>query len=88
MINIGANILFQVFPNLLNIMVKLSLMIAILLFGIEVMSNMFNYCKVILGKVSFDGRLFRKEYRKSLRLLNDDEAKALRSWVRHHRSMA
>ena len=69
-------------------MVKLSFMIAILLYSIEVMSNMFNYCKVILGKVSFDGRLFRKEYRKSLRLLNDDEAKALKNWVRNQRSLA
>lgn len=52
------------------------------------MSNMFNYCKVILDKVSFDRSLFRKEYRKSLRLLSDDEAMALKLWIRSRRNMA
>jgi len=52
------------------------------------MSNMFNYCKVILDKVSFDRSLFRKEYRKSLRVLSDDEGRALRSWVRDQQNLA
>jgi len=45
-------------------------------------SSMLSYVKVILEKVSFDRRLFRKEYKKSLRWLSRDEAGALRQWVR------
>ncbi len=52
------------------------------------MANMFNYCKVILGKVSFDRSLFRKEYRKSLRLLSDAEAQALKHWIRNQQNLA
>lgn len=52
------------------------------------MPNMFNYCKVILSKVSFDRSLFRKEYKKSLRLLSDDEAQALKLWIRNQRNLA
>ncbi len=52
------------------------------------MPNMFNYCKVILGKVSFDRSLFRKEYRKSLRILSDAEAQALKHWIRNQKNLA
>jgi hypothetical protein len=52
------------------------------------MPNMFNYCKIILGKVSFDRTLFRKEYRKSLRWLSEDEATALKHWIRSHQKLA
>lgn len=41
--------------------------------------------KVILHKVSFNRSLFRKEYRKSLSWLSDNERTELRSWVRAQR---
>jgi len=43
---------------------------------------MLDYCKTILKAVSFDRRLFKKEYRKALLWLSNDEAKELRFWVR------
>lgn len=45
-------------------------------------TSMLEYFKMILGKVSFDRKLFRKEYRKSLCLLTKDEAAQLKSWLR------
>lgn len=48
-------------------------------------TTMLEYLKVILRKVSFDKRLFRKEYRKSLRMLGADDARALRQWIRMER---
>lgn len=35
----------------------------------------------ILGKLSFDRKLFRKEYLKALRCLKPAEQKKLRTWV-------
>jgi hypothetical protein len=40
------------------------------------------YCKLILQKVSFERKLFRKEYKKSLRILPIDEALSLRLWIK------
>lgn len=45
-------------------------------------SKMLTYCKLILEKVSFDKKLLRKEYRKSLRLLTQAEYLKLKEWVR------
>lgn len=44
--------------------------------------SMLDYCKYILQCVSFDVRLFRKEYRKSIRRLNPQEVTHLKEWVR------
>lgn len=45
--------------------------------------SMFEYCKIILEKLSFNRALFRKEYRKSLRFLEDPEDRSrLRRWAR------
>ncbi|MGB3181876.1 MAG: hypothetical protein WBB45_10830 [Cyclobacteriaceae bacterium] len=44
-------------------------------------TSMFDYCKVILTKVSFDKRLFWKEYRKSRGYLCANEFRELRQWV-------
>jgi hypothetical protein len=44
--------------------------------------SMFDYCKIILVKKSFDKRLFRKEYRKTFNYLNADEHAALKKWIR------
>lgn len=43
---------------------------------------MLDYGKLILSKVSFDKKLFRKEYRKALAHLNESDAQSLRHWVR------
>lgn len=43
---------------------------------------MLNYSKTVLKAVSFDRRLFKKEYRKALRWLSIDEAKELKYWLR------
>jgi hypothetical protein len=43
---------------------------------------MLEYCKLILSKIRFDKRLFRKEYRKALSYLKPNEHEALREWVR------
>ena len=41
---------------------------------------MLEYSKEILTKVSFDKRLFKKELRKALRWLKNDERKTLMIW--------
>ena len=45
-------------------------------------TSMLEYFKIILDKVSFDKKLFRKEYRKSLSSLTKDEANQLKDWLR------
>lgn len=44
--------------------------------------SMLGYCKLILQKMSFNKKLFLKEYRKSLSYLNSEEQNELRRWVR------
>jgi len=44
--------------------------------------TMLDYSKTILKAVSFDRRLFKKEYRKALLWVSNDEAKELKYWVR------
>ena len=44
--------------------------------------GMLAYCKLILQKMSFNKKLFLKEYRKSLSYLNSEEQNELRQWVR------
>lgn len=41
---------------------------------------MLEYCKTILHKVSFDGRLFEKELKKAIASLIPNEVVALRDW--------
>ncbi len=45
--------------------------------------SMLDYCKQILKSVSFDKKLFRKEYRKSLRWLAPPEGIELKNWIRN-----
>ena len=40
-----------------------------------------SYSKIILEKVSFDQKIFRKELRKSLSRLSKEEIKKLESWI-------
>ncbi len=42
---------------------------------------MLEYYKTVLGKVSFDPMLFRKELRKAFRHLVEDEKIELRDWL-------
>ncbi|MCU0358192.1 MAG: hypothetical protein MUE95_11495 [Cyclobacteriaceae bacterium] len=49
-------------------------------------TSMLEYCKLILQRVSFDRRLWRKEYRKSLKRLTVSESSQLRQWVRTYRT--
>jgi hypothetical protein len=43
---------------------------------------MLDYSKTILKAVSFDRKLFKKEYRKALLWLSNDEVKELKYWIR------
>jgi hypothetical protein len=41
-----------------------------------------DYYKTILEKVSFDGQLFNKEYRKARNRLSEEEVASLDDWIR------
>ena len=43
------------------------------------------FYKMILEKVKFDDQLFRKEYRKALKVLNPNESKEFVRWVSKQR---
>jgi hypothetical protein len=43
--------------------------------------SMLEYSKIILSKISFDKQLFRKEYEKAVRCLDNNERTALEQWV-------
>lgn len=47
---------------------------------------MLDYCKYVLQQVSFDARLFRKEYRKSVVWLGPVELKQLKQWIRNNKN--
>jgi hypothetical protein len=40
------------------------------------------YCKIILLKMQFSRKLFLKEYRKALKMLQPCDASHLKSWIR------
>ena len=46
------------------------------------MSRDLNYYKAILNKVSFDPRLFEKEFKKAYNFLNPQDKLELERWVR------
>jgi hypothetical protein len=48
--------------------------------------TMLDYCKYVLQQVSFDARLFRKEYRKSVVWLGPVELKQLKQWIRNNKN--
>ena len=47
---------------------------------------MLDYCKDILQRVSFDARLLRKEYRKSILWLQPSEVQQLKQWIRNNKT--
>jgi hypothetical protein len=50
-------------------------------------TTMLEYCKLILQRVQFDKRLWRKEYRKSLLRLSATESRELKYWARKQYSV-
>jgi hypothetical protein len=48
--------------------------------------SILDYCKKVLQCVSFDVRLFRKEYKKATRWLAPAEVQQLKQWLRQNRS--
>jgi len=48
---------------------------------------MLEYCKMILGKVSFDKTLFKKEFYKAIKYLSSNERIDLRVWINYNNSM-
>jgi len=44
--------------------------------------SMLEYCKIILGKMKFSRKLFRKEYRKTFQYLAPAEHRKLKQWLR------
>lgn len=51
----------------------------------EFVMSMLDYCKIILQKVHFSRRLFRKEYKKSFLYLEAAEREELKRWLRGFR---
>lgn len=47
--------------------------------------SMLEYFKLILSKVSFDRKIFLKEYRKSKNWLNESELRELKFWLRKNK---
>jgi hypothetical protein len=50
--------------------------------GIKFKCTMLEYSKFILSKMTFDKRLFKKEFRKAFRYLNREDRGHLIKWVR------
>lgn len=48
-------------------------------------TSMFEYVKLILAKVCFNQKIFRKEYRKSLQVLSAEEKSELKHWLRKNK---
>ncbi|WP_276371050.1 hypothetical protein [Chryseolinea sp. H1M3-3] len=44
--------------------------------------KMLEYCKTILQKISFNKRLFKKEYKKTFKYLTKDEHLELKKWLK------
>jgi hypothetical protein len=44
--------------------------------------SLLEYSKIILSKISFDRKLFRKEYKKAFRGLGNSDRVTLKNWVR------
>lgn len=48
-------------------------------------TNMLEYCKLVLKKMSFNRRLFRKEYKKTFAYLDQTDHTKLKQWIREIR---
>ena len=47
-------------------------------------NKMLEYCKTILQKISFSKSLFKKEYKKTFRYLNEGEHVELKKWLKEN----
>jgi hypothetical protein len=45
-------------------------------------NKMLEYCKTILQKISFSKSLFKKEYRKTFKYLDEGERVELKKWLK------
>ena len=45
-------------------------------------NKMLEYCKTILQKISFSKSLFKKEYKKTFKYLNEGERMELKKWLK------
>lgn len=50
--------------------------------GIKFKCSMLEYSKFILSKMTFDKKLFKKEFKKAFRYLNREERRQLVTWIR------
>lgn len=50
----------------------------------KIKSSFLNLYKTVLDRVSFDVRLFHKEYEKALSFLNRRERQELNSWIQQN----
>jgi hypothetical protein len=50
--------------------------------GIKFKCSMLEYSKLILSKMTFDKKIFKKEFRKAFRYLNRQERRELKNWIR------
>jgi hypothetical protein len=50
--------------------------------GMKFKRTMLEYCKIVLSKMSFNRRLFMKEYKKTFRYLKPYEQHELKKWLR------
>jgi hypothetical protein len=50
--------------------------------GMKFKSSMLEYSKLILSKMTFDKKLFKKEFRKAFRYLDREERRQLIHWIR------
>lgn len=48
-------------------------------------TSMLDYCKLVLKKMSFSRRLFRKEYKKTFTYLDPMDHSKLKQWLREVR---
>jgi hypothetical protein len=46
-------------------------------------TSMLEYSKIIMKKMSFDKRLFRKEYKKTFNYLTRTEQQSLKEWLQN-----
>ena len=49
---------------------------------VSITNYMLEYCKTILQKISFSKPLFKKEYKKTFKYLNERERMELRKWLK------
>ena len=52
------------------------------MYRVSYTNTMLEYCKTILHKISFSKSLFKKEYKKTFKYLNERERAELKKWLK------